>query len=120
VRSCIRGGRFKGQASFVLSVEAGGFVRVDGFSLRPSDSVRGWRKEVIEVLKRVKLAIIRFPGGCYASFYNWRDGAGPAIDRRPRGGTCWGGLENNDVGTAEFIDLCREIGAEPFIDRPDE
>jgi alpha-L-arabinofuranosidase len=65
-------------------------------------------------MKRVRPSIIRFPGGCFASFYNWRDGIGPGIDRNPREPAYWGGLENNDVGIGELVDLCREVGAEPF------
>ena len=107
-------GDFEGWASFALSVEPGGSIRADGFSLLPQDAVGGWRKDVVEALKRVKPPIVRFPGGCFASFYNWRDGIGPLIDRRPRPSAFWGGLENNDVGVAELVRLCREIGAEPF------
>jgi alpha-L-arabinofuranosidase len=105
---------FEGRASFGLSLEPGGRVVGDAFSLFPSDSVLGWRRDVIEAMKRVKPPIIRFPGGCFASFYNWRDGIGPRIDRNPRQPAYWGGLENNDVGVAEFVSLCREVGAEPF------
>jgi alpha-L-arabinofuranosidase len=105
---------FDGRASFALSVEPGGRVAADAFSLFPSDNVRGWRKEVVEAIKLVRPPIIRFPGGCFASFYNWRDGIGPAINRNPREPAYWGGLENNDVGVAELAGLCREVGAEPF------
>jgi alpha-L-arabinofuranosidase len=105
---------FEGRSSFALSVEPGGRVVGDAFSLVPSDNAQGWRRDVIEAMKRVRPAIIRFPGGCFASFYNWRDGIGPNIDRNPRQPPYWGGLENNDVGVAELVGLCREVGAEPF------
>ncbi len=105
---------FEGRASFALSVEPGGKVLADAFSLMPSDNVRGWRKDLVEAVKRVHPTILRFPGGCFASFYNWRDGVGPRIERRPGASAFWGGLENNDVGVAEYVDLCREAGAEPF------
>jgi alpha-N-arabinofuranosidase len=107
-------GIFEGRASFVVSVEPGKGVRIDGLSLQPADNIRGWRRDVIDALKTIKPPIIRFPGGCFASFYDWRDGVGPRIDRRPRESGYWGGLENNDVGVAELVDLCREVGAEPF------
>jgi hypothetical protein len=107
-------GAFEGRARFAVSVEPGGSVCLDGFSLRPQDAVGGWRRDAVEALRRIKPPILRFPGGCFASFYNWRDGVGPAIDRRPRPSAYWGGLENNDVGVAEMVRLCREIGAEPF------
>lgn len=105
---------FEGRASLGISVEPDRRIVADAFSLKPSDNVRGWRKEVIGALKRLKLPIIRFPGGCFASYYNWRDGIGPWIDRRPAQVPFWGGLDNNDVGVAELMDLCREVGAEPF------
>jgi len=105
---------FEGRASFALSVEPGGRVVGDAFSLVPSDNVRGWRRDVVEAIKRIRPPIIRVPGGCFASFYNWRDGIGPGIDRNPREPPYWGGLENNDVGIGELVDLCREVGAEPF------
>ena len=114
IRLELESGEFEGRASFALSVEPGGRVLIDAFSLMPSDNVRGWRADVIAALKRVRPPILRFPGGCFASFYNWRDGIGPRIDRRPRESAFWGGLENNDVGIAEYVDLCREAGAEPF------
>jgi alpha-N-arabinofuranosidase len=113
-RAELPSGAFSGRASFALRVEPGAGVRVDGFSLMPTDAVGGWRRDVVDALQRLKPPILRFPGGCFASFYNWRDGIGPAIDRRPRPSTYWGGLENNDVGVVEFVGLCREIGAEPF------
>jgi len=106
---------FEGRATFTLSVPAGADLRVDDLSLMPSDNVHGWRREVVAVMKRVRPRIIRFPGGCFASFYNWRDGIGPRSDRRPRESEYWGGLEYNDVGTAEFVSLCREAEAEPFL-----
>jgi alpha-N-arabinofuranosidase len=105
---------FEGRASFALSVEPGAQVAADAFSLMPSDNVRGWRRDLVEAMKCVRPPILRFPGGCFASFYEWRDGTGPRIDRRPRQVPFWGGLENNDVGVAELVGLCREVGAEPF------
>jgi alpha-N-arabinofuranosidase len=106
---------FQGRASFAVSVPAGKELQVDFFSLMPSDNIQGWRKETVEALLRVNPTIVRFPGGCYASFYNWRDGIGPRRQRRPRQSEYWGGLENNDVGTAEFVTLCRLLSAKPFL-----
>lgn len=108
-------GGFEGRATLGITVPPGANVSLDGLSLMPLDHVHGWRRDVAGALKRVRPRILRWPGGCYASFYHWRDGIGPAHERRPRESTYWGGLENNDVGTAEFVSLCREIGAEPFI-----
>jgi alpha-N-arabinofuranosidase len=77
----------------------------------------GFRVDVLEALARLGVPQLRWPGGCYADTYHWRDGIGPR-DRRPRtlGESC--GLrvvEDNGFGTHEFISLCREIGAEPYL-----
>ena len=54
-------------------------------------------------------------GGIFADFYRWREGVGPRDTRRPMLNLLWGGIESNQVGTAEFVDLCRRVGAEPLI-----
>ncbi|HOW72051.1 MAG TPA: hypothetical protein PKY77_15735 [Phycisphaerae bacterium] len=115
VEAPLANAEFAGRGSLAISVPPGKALRLDGLSLMPSDHVKGWRKDVVEIVKRTRPRIIRFPGGCYASFYNWRDGVGPRTDRRPRESEYWGGLEYNDVGTVEFVDLCREVGAEPLL-----
>lgn len=106
---------FIGRATFAVSIEAGENVSCDGFSLMPLNSEKGWRKDVIESLKKIGVPIVRFPGGCFASFYNWRDGIGPRLERVPITSEFWGGLVENNVGTAEFIDFCRMIGSQPFL-----
>ncbi|HOF39571.1 MAG TPA: alpha-L-arabinofuranosidase C-terminal domain-containing protein [Candidatus Hydrogenedentes bacterium] len=106
---------YDGPATLGITVPPGITLALDGLSLMPSDNVQGWRRNAVEALKRVRPRILRWPGGSSASFYFWRDGIGPAHERRPRESTYWGGLENNDAGTAEFVALCREIGAEPLI-----
>jgi alpha-N-arabinofuranosidase len=106
---------FSGRASFAVSIEAGANVWFDGFSLMPLNSEKGWRKEVIVSLKQIGVPIIRFPGGCFASFYHWRDGIGPRQERIPVNSEFWGGLVENSVGTAEFIEFCRMIGSQPFL-----
>ncbi len=106
---------FQGRSSFAVSIEPQKSAVFDCLSLKLADNLSGWRKEVVEAVKRVNPPIIRFPGGCFASFYRWRDGIGPVHHRHPGTSVFWGGLENNDVGTAEFIQLCRMVGAQPFI-----
>ncbi|MCX6928439.1 MAG: hypothetical protein NT154_35310 [Verrucomicrobia bacterium] len=105
---------YEGRATFAVTRPGGTELRLDGLSLMPSDNVQGWRREAIEALQRVNPRVIRWPGGCYASFYHWRDGIGPAEDRRPRE-SFWGGLAYNNVGTAEFVGLCAELSTEPLI-----
>ena len=81
----------------------------------PADNVRGFRRDTLELLKQLNSPIYRWPGGNFVSGYDWRDGIGPR-DRRPtRKNPAWTGIDSNDVGIDEFLDLCHEIGAEPMI-----
>jgi alpha-L-arabinofuranosidase len=77
----------------------------------------GLRTDVVDALARLGVPQLRWPGGCYADTYHWRDGIGPRNDRpRTLGESC--GLrvvEDNGLGTHEFIALCRQIGAEPYL-----
>ena len=72
-----------------------------------------WREDVIEVTRRLGPTLIRW-GGILSAYYRWREGVGPREQRRPMLNLCWGGVETNQVGTHEFVDLCRQVGAEPF------
>jgi alpha-N-arabinofuranosidase len=82
----------------------------------PIPNVRGIRTDVVEALKKVDPPVLRWPGGCFADDYNWRDGIGPRSSRPQRFNIHWGNAqESNHFGTHEFIDLCRQIGAEPYI-----
>lgn len=93
----------------------GADVLVGTVSVMPGDNVRGMRKDTLEKLKELGGTIYRWPGGNFVSGYDWRDGIGDR-DRRPtRGNPAWGGLEYNDFGTDEFLDFCKEIGADPLI-----
>jgi alpha-L-arabinofuranosidase len=106
---------FEGRATFSIKVPAKKKVGLDFLSLKPCDNVKGWRKDVVEMMKNVVPAtIIRFPGGCFSSNYNWRDGVGENIFRPIVYNASWWGTQvNNDIGTIEFVDLCREIKAQP-------
>jgi alpha-N-arabinofuranosidase len=90
-------------------------------------NVGGVRKELIDNLKKIKAPVIRWPGGCFADSYNWRDGVGPR-DRRPRRTNFWANneylqkapdgpqkYEPNEFGTNEFARFCRAAGAEPYF-----
>jgi len=82
----------------------------------PIPNTDGIRNDVIEALRNVRIPLLRWPGGCFADEYHWKDGVG-APDKRPRMvNTHWGGVvENNHFGTHEFLRLCELIGAEPYI-----
>lgn len=85
---------------------------------RDSDipNTRGIRDDVVEALKKSAIPNLRWPGGCFADEYHWMDGIGPP-DQRPRMiNTHWGGVtEDNSFGTHEFLDLCEQLNAEPYI-----
>jgi alpha-N-arabinofuranosidase len=82
----------------------------------PIPNVRGIRRDVVEALRRLNLPVLRWPGGCFADEYHWRDGIGPRAQRPAMINTHWGGVtENNHFGTHEFLDLCEQLGAEPYI-----
>jgi alpha-N-arabinofuranosidase len=74
------------------------------------------RMEVVNALKQIKLPNLRWPGGCFADQYHWRDGTGPLNLRPKTVNTTWGMVtEDNSFGTAEFLELCKLIGCEPYI-----
>lgn len=81
----------------------------------PRADARGFRRDVIEAMKRIKCPVLRWPGGNFASAYHWEDGVGPKEKRPTLLNYVWGGVETNRFGTDEFIEYCREIGAEPYI-----
>ena len=79
-------------------------------------NTRGIRNDTVAALKAIKVPVLRWPGGCFADEYHWRDGIGPREKRPAMINTHWGGVvENNHFGTHEFLDLCEQIGTEPFI-----
>lgn len=84
-------------------------------SLMPEDNIGGWRKDVIERMREVSPSVVRFPGGCFVSFYNWENSIGNRDLREPQHSFYWGGLEENDVGLDEFLYLSEQVGFEPQI-----
>ena len=79
-------------------------------------NVNGMRKDVVDALKEIGVPVLRWPGGCFADEYHWRDGIGDKADRRRMVNTNWGGVvEDNSFGTHEFMELCSQIGCEPYI-----
>ncbi len=79
-------------------------------------NINGYRRQAIEYLKDLGIPVLRWPGGCFADDYHWRDGIGAPADRPKRVNIHWGGnVEDNSFGTHEFIGLCRLIGAEPYF-----
>ena len=82
----------------------------------PIPNTRGYRNDVIAALKRLKVPVLRWPGGCFADEYHWRDGIGPRESRPAMINTHWGGVvENNHFGTHEFLDFCELVGIDPYV-----
>jgi alpha-N-arabinofuranosidase len=79
-------------------------------------NVGGIRTDIVEALKKIKIPVLRWPGGCFADEYHWKDGIGPYEGRPTMVNTHWGGVtENNHFGTHEFMALCELLGTEPYI-----
>jgi alpha-N-arabinofuranosidase len=79
-------------------------------------NTRGIRNDVVAALRAVQIPNLRWPGGCFADEYHWMDGIGPRAQRPTMVNTHWGGVtENNHFGTHEFLDLCEQLGSEPYI-----
>lgn len=82
----------------------------------PIPNTRGIRNDVVEALKEINIPVLRWPGGCFADEYHWKDGIGPKEKRAKILNTHWGGVvENNHFGTHEFLDLCKQLETEPYI-----
>lgn len=82
----------------------------------PIPNVNGMRCDVVNALKDMGLPVLRWPGGCFADEYHWKDGIGPKENRKKMINTHWGGVvEDNSFGTHEFFELCRQIGCDPYI-----
>jgi len=82
----------------------------------PIPNTRGIRNDVVKALKDIQIPNLRWPGGCFADTYHWMDGIGSRDKRAKMVNTNWGGVtEDNSFGTHEFLDLCEQLGCEPYI-----
>ncbi len=74
------------------------------------------RTDIVDALKKIHIPNLRWPGGCFADEYHWRDGIGPRANRPKMVNTNWGGVtEDNSFGTNEFLELCEMLHCEPYI-----
>ena len=91
----------------------------EGLFVKPDSGIEnenGMRKDVVEALKALKVPVLRWPGGCFADEYHWRDGIGPKETRKKMINTHWGGvIEDNSFGTHEFFELCRQLGCKTYV-----
>ena len=82
----------------------------------PIPNEKGVRTDVVEALRHIRVPVLRWPGGCFADEYHWKDGIGPKESRKCMVNTNWGGVtEDNSFGTHEFLEFCRQVGCEPYI-----
>lgn len=82
----------------------------------PIPNTQGIRNDVLAALKQINIPVLRWPGGCFADEYHWKDGIGPRSERKRMVNTHWGGVvENNHFGTHEFMLLCDLLNTEPYI-----
>ena len=109
-------------------VEHLGGVVYDGLWVGPKSkvpNVNGLRRDVLEHMTKIKVPVVRYPGGCFADSYDWRDGIGP-VEKRPRRTNFWNNadsekspsnhrFEPNEFGTNEFARFCKLIGAQPYL-----
>ena len=79
-------------------------------------NTNGMRNDVVSALKEMKIPVLRWPGGCFADEYHWKDGIGPKENRKKMINTHWGGVvEDNSFGTHEFMELCKQLGCKTYI-----
>ncbi len=95
---CIYSGLFVGDSSQVIP------------------NTEGVRNDIIAALKKLKVPVLRWPGGCFADTYHWKDGVGPKKERPTMINKWWGGVtEDNSFGTHDFLNMCERIGADPYL-----
>lgn len=92
----------------------GGFYVGDTSKTIPNTN--GVRNDIIDALKKLKIPNLRWPGGCFADTYHWKDGIGPKAQRPAMVNKWWGGVtEDNSFGTHDFLNMCELLGAEPYL-----
>ena len=103
------------EATLEIAGTGAGSFRVGAVSLMPADNIEGFRPEVVAALKQLRFGVLRFPGGNFVSAYEWRNGVGDIDKRPPIFDPVWHAVQPNDVGTDEFLTLCRLLGVDPYI-----
>ncbi|HUV39823.1 MAG TPA: alpha-L-arabinofuranosidase C-terminal domain-containing protein, partial [Planctomycetota bacterium] len=109
-------------ARLEITFEGPARVTLGAVSLLPADHFHGMRRDVVQLLKQMSVPILRWPGGNFAGDYRWKDGLLPVDQRGPLAAFLEvetlphsRGTDNHEIGTDEFLALCRELGTEPFI-----
>jgi alpha-N-arabinofuranosidase len=102
-------------ARIEITSSGNGSFHIGAVSLMPADNIDGFRAEVVAALKQLRFGVLRFPGGNFVSSYEWRNGVGDIDKRPPIFDPVWHAVQPNDVGTDEFLTLCRLLGVDPYI-----
>jgi alpha-N-arabinofuranosidase len=98
----------------ITGAGAGAF-RIGAVSLMPADNLEGFRQDAVAALRQLRSGVYRFPGGNFVSAHEWREAIGDPDRRPPTLDPAWNAVQPNDVGTDEFLTLCRLLGVEPYI-----
>jgi alpha-N-arabinofuranosidase len=104
-----------GTARFDISGTGTGSFHVGAVSLMPADNLDRFRPDAVAALKSLRSGVYRFPGGNFVSAHEWRDAIGDSDKRPPIMDPVWNAVQQNDIGTDEFMTLCRLLGVEPYI-----
>ena len=110
-----RAGGDSDDARLEIAGTGSGAVHIGAVSLMPANNVQGFRAEVIAALKQLHSGVYRFPGGNFVSGYEWRNAIGDPDKRPPIMDPVWHAVQPNDVGTDEFVTLCRLLDVEPYV-----
>ena len=104
-----------GAAQFEIVGTGTGSFRIGAVSLMPADNLEGFKPDAIAALKSLRSAVYRFPGGNFVSAHEWRYAIGEIDKRPPIYDPVWRAVQPNDIGTDEFMTLCKLLGVEPYI-----
>jgi len=106
-----------GTAELLITVSGKGSASIDQLSLMPATSIKneGFRRDLYDAVSAIKPTIIRWPGGCFAELYRWKDGIGPQDKRVAFPQNIWDDKDVNSLGTDEYIQLSRKLNSEPLI-----
>ena len=104
-----------GSAQFEIIGTGDGSFHVGAVSLMPADNLDGFRPDAIAALKSLRSGVYRFPGGNFVSAHEWRNAIGDPDKRPPTWDPVWRAVQPNDIGTDEFMTLCKLLGVEPYV-----
>jgi alpha-N-arabinofuranosidase len=102
-------------ARLEITATGAGSFHIGAVSLMPANNLQGFRAEVIGALKQLHSGVYRFPGGNFVSGHEWRNAIGDPDKRPPIMDPVWHAVQPNDVGTDEFVELCRLLDVEPYV-----